>query len=222
MTALPPVPATLKVALKGFVDGLDKNVWANILHFGYTGSQPGSVALGQMANTIGNNWDTHMGPECPSQVQLQEVQVTDLTSASAGQGSFITTIAGKRGDDSIPANAAVLISYAVSTRYRGGHPRQYLLAGGNADLQGATEWSTLFRAEVEAHWTAFLNSIIGVSAGPATLNTFCAVSYYSGKDPITGKPARRAVPLVLVLNASQPHAALGMASQRGRIGRRKK
>src|SRR5215469_16355355 len=103
---LAPVPNVLKVYLRGWVDNLDTRQWGNVLHFGYTGTAPSNTTCAAIATQVSSQWGTHMSPEQPSPSQLAFVQVTDLTSTTSGQGTWSGTVAGTRGDDSIPANAA--------------------------------------------------------------------------------------------------------------------
>lgn len=214
MPALPPVPGVLRVFMEGKVDGEDIFNWGNVIHFRYSGSAPSNAVCATIAAQVGSEWATHMAPECPAPTTLQKVVVTDLTSNTSGQGESLIVHAGTRGDDSIPANAAVLITYAAPLRYRGGHPRQYLYVGGNADLEGAAKWSSAFQAEALSHWQAFITSMEGFTSSGCVLGTFCTVSYKSGNAP-------RVTPLVMNLDVTGAFVAAEMASQRRRIGRRK-
>jgi hypothetical protein len=221
MPPLPNVPNVLKVVIGGFVDAEDIYKWANVLHFLYTGGAPTAINCADLASAIGNEWLIHMNPECPANTSQQFITVTDLTSPTAGEGEDLTPRNGSRGDDNIPANAALLIRYPVTTRYRGGHPRQYLYVGGNADLEGAAKWSTLFTAEAQSHWRAFLAAIESLSTGSTTIDQMCAVSYYS-KEVNPVPPFRRPVPLVLRINTPSAVAVQEIASQRRRVGRAKR
>src|SRR5215469_4122412 len=217
---LAPVPNVLKVYLRGWVDNLDTRQWGNVLHFGYTGTAPSNTTCAAIATQVSSQWGTHMSPEQPSPSQLAFVPVTDLTSTTSGQGTWSGTVAGTRGGDSIPANAAVLISYPASLRYKGGHPRQYLFAGGNADLQGAAEWSTLFQAEILTHWQAFLNGLIGFASGGTDISSFVSVRYKGKFLPNGGPPHYYlTTPEVLTITVASATSAAEMASQRRRIGR---
>lgn len=222
MPPLPPVPAVLRIATYGFVDNTDTYRWGNVLHFGYTGTAPSNGNCAAIGTQVSAEWNTHMAPECPSPTTLTQVLVTDLTSNTSGEGEWLGTIAGTRGDDSSPANAAMLISYVSPLRYRGGHPRQYLYIGGVDDYEGATSWSTAFTAEGLAHWKAFIESLLGYTSAGTTLSSFCTISYYSGVDPTTKKSIRRTTPLVLALDITSCTSSQEMASQRRRIGRRKR
>lgn len=213
MPPLPPVPQTLRIFMEGFIDNDLTYKWGNVLFYRYTGGAPSPTDCGNFAHSIGGGWATHMGPMCPSPTTIQEVFVTDLTSPTSSEGFNLIARAGSRGDDSIPANAAVLMSYPTGgLRYRGGHPRSYVYAGGNADLEGAAHWSSGFRADCQSAWQAFLAGITGLTEGGTTITDHVAVSYRSGGT-------RRVTPVILTLGDAV--AAAEMASQRRRIGRRK-
>lgn len=220
---LPPVPNWLRVVTKGFIDGEDIFVWANVLHFEYAGTAPANSVCATIAGLIKDQWVTHMAPECPSPTALTEVTVTDLTSDSAGAGEWLGSVPGTRGDDSIPANAAMLVSYAAPSRYRGGHPRQYLYVGGNADLEGAAKWSSAFTAEGQTHWRAFLAGVRAISASGTALGSFGTIRYYGKFLPNDGPPRYRLVtPVVMPLDDTAAVTAQEIASQRRRVGRRKR
>lgn len=220
---LNPVPGVLRVVLEGFVDTSSADtLWANVLHFTYGGTAPSSATCVQIGTTIGVQWANYMAPECPSPTTLQVVTVTDLTSDSAGGGEALVLHAGTRGDDSIPANACVLISYPVTTRYKGGHPRSYLYCLGNADLQGATNWSTAATAEVQSHWGAFLTGCTQSGTAGTVLSSFCAVRYRGKFLPNSGPPHYYLNnPIVIPIAPGAGVARQQMSSQRGRIERRK-
>jgi hypothetical protein len=118
---LNPVPQVLRVFLEGFIDSINVQKWGNVLHFSYTGTPPTNAVCATIAQDIYTQWLTHMAPECPSPTELDSVTVTDLTSDTAGSGEFSTTGgSGTRGDDSIPANAAFLISYPQASGTKAG------------------------------------------------------------------------------------------------------
>lgn len=220
---LNPVPGVLRVTLEGFVDtSAADTLWVNVLHFTYSGSQPSNGQCVSFGNAIANAWNSNIASLCPSPTTLQAVTVTDLTSTTAGAGEALVVHPGTRGDDSIPANAAVLISYPSSLRYKGGHPRQYLYVLGNADLSGATNWSTAATSEVQTKWNAFLIALQGINFGATTLSQFVTVRYRGKFLPNAGPPHYYLnTPLVNPIPANSAVARQQMASQRGRIRRRK-
>lgn len=221
---LNPVPQVLRVVLQGFVDtSAADTLWANVLHFSYGGIAPSNGGCAAIAGNIMGNWAANVASLCPSPTTLQLVSVTDLTSPTSGAGEALAVHPGTRGDDSIPANAAVLISYPSALRYKGGHPRQYLYCLGNADLQGATNWSTAATAEVQTKWRAFLHSCLSSgSAGGITLSSFVTVRYKGKFLPNGGPPHYYLTnPIVNPVPDNSAIANQQMASQRGRIERRR-
>lgn len=221
MPPLPAVPNVLKVIVQGNTSEATPITWANILHFQYSGSAPSDTTCNTIAGEISSLWASHMSAEQPSPVVQNVVEVIDLTSATAGTGANETSNAGTRGDDEIPANAAYLVNYPIGRRYRGGHPRSYLIVGGNADFLDAAHWSTAFTAEVMTHWSAFLGGIVGYSSGGCTISSMVNVSYYS-KEINPTPPYLRTTPLVDTINLSTMYGSQQMASQRRRIGRKRR
>jgi hypothetical protein len=206
--------------MRGFVDNVQKEIWANVLHFVFTGTPPTAAALATIASNIATSWTSHMAPECPTPTQLNEVTLTDQSSDTAAEGTWLGGNAGTRGDDSIAANGAVLISYPSTLRYKGGHPRNYLYVLGNADFAGATNWTPAATTEVQTHWQAFLNGCIGLNAGGTSITEFCTVRRIGKFLPNGGPPHYYlTTPLVNPIVISQALASPEIASQRRRIGR---
>lgn len=221
MPPMPPVPGVVKVLIGGFVDNTHEQNWANILHFNYTGPAPTQANLQTFAGVVESMWTTNMAPECPAPTTLQTVQVTDLSSAMGAGAEILTSVAGTRGDDSGPANAAMLVSYPVPARWRGGHPRSYLYIGGVSDYQGAAEWSNAFQGEGQAHWRAFVGGCEQKGLGTTTLGFLCVVRTH-GKfiTPNSGPPHYILdTPIVYQLNSQAAVTSLQIASMRTRIGR---
>lgn len=214
---LNPVPQVIRVVLGGTAGG---RPWANILHFGYSGSAVTNANAGGMAEAISNNWSINVASLCPSPIQLDSVTVSDLTSPTGGEAVWNAVHAGTRGDDTIGGNTAVLISYGVQSRFKGGHPRTYLLCLGNADNASTTQWHPTAATEVQAHWQAFLTATLGYSIGGSTIATFGFVRYHGKFLPNEGPPHYYLTnPQFLVLNIANSIAQVQMASQRRRIGR---
>jgi len=220
---LPPVANWFRVVTEGEVDNLDVWPFANVLHFQYSGAAPSNATCAGFASSISSAWSSHIASLCPSPTHLTKVTVTDLTSDTAGAGEWTGDIPGTRGDDSIPANAAVLISYPAPVRYRGGHPRQYLYVLGNADLNGAAQWASTSLASVLTGWKAFLAAIEALSASGTAFGSFGTIKYYGKFAPNSGPPRYRlTTPVPMILDATLSVAAAEIASQRRRVGRRKR
>lgn len=220
---LPPVPNWLRVVLQGEIDNKDIYPWANVLHFEYAGTPPSNAVCATLASDVATAWGAHMASTAPSPTHLTQVTVTDLTSDSAGAGEWLGDTPGTRGDDSIPANAAFLVTYPASSRYKGGHPRQYLYVLGNADLDGAAAWSDAGVNEVITKWVAFLGAVSALSASGTALGSFGAIRYYGKFLPNSGPPRYRlTTPIPMVINTAEAGGVKEIASQRRRVGRRKR
>jgi hypothetical protein len=220
---LNPVPSVLKVFLEGKVDNTGLEKWGNVIHFEYSGTPPSNATCAAIASAMSAQWQGAIASLCPSPTSLTQVTVTDLSSPTAGAGESLGVVFGSRGDDSIPANAAVLISYPSVLRYKGGHPRTYLYVLGNADLQGATEWNSAARTEVETKWRGFLTGCLATGSSGTVVSQFVSVRYKGKFLPNSGAPHFYLnTPLVNVIPISSATAQLEMSSQRRRIGRVRK
>lgn len=218
MPALPNVPGVIKSVAKGVSGEATPLDWANILHFAFSGVSPTTAFLTTLAGVVASAWSTHMAPEQVSNCTLTEVDLIDLTSPTAAGVDHPVSVVGTRGDDEIPANVAYLVNYPIARRYRGGHPRQYLLVGGNADFLDAAHWSAAFTSEVINHWDAFLAAIIGYSSAGTTINGLVNISYIDAAlNPVP--PHYRTTPIVDAIDPSIMIGEQQMASQRRRIGR---
>lgn len=220
---LNPVPQVLRMFWEGFVDNDKVYKWGNVLHFGYTGGAPTNTDCIALAHAVNDGWSINLASLCPAPTSLQSVTITDLTSDSSGEGTFLTNLPGTRGDDSIPANACVLVSYPASTRYKGGHPRTYLYCLGNADLEGAAHWSAAAVSEVQTKWGTFLNSLIGHTQGSTTIASVGFVRYRGKFLPNSGPPHYYLnFPIYTTVPPLGGVVRPEMASQRRRIGRSRK
>lgn len=219
---LPPVASTLRIVIG---QQAASRAVVNILHWQYTGTPPSNATCAAIAASFQAGWQNNISSLQISTTTLNSVIVTDLTSPTAGEGEVVlaTPFPGARGDDPIGNNTSMLISYAVNGRFRGGHPRTYLNAGGHSDIQDPAHWHTAFVTETTTKWSTFLTSMNGISTGGTTFGQFCAVRYHGKFLPNSGPPAFRLLtPVVLPLAIAHAAAQGQMASQRRRIGRVRK
>jgi len=176
-TPLPPAAQTLKVVINGTTSA-GRN-WANVLHFKYTGSAPTVAICESLAEVIYGIWVSGLIPMQGEDIAITGVYITDLTSATSAEGGYELETAGSRSGDPIPAGASALASYSILFRYRGGHPRQYILAGVVTDLLNTSAWTTEFVGDMVTAWGGFLSSVSGSASGGTTIAGQVAVSYYS-------------------------------------------
>lgn len=201
MPALPAIPNVVKVQF-GWNDGSDTHA-TNVMHYRYSGGPPNAtdattIAAGLFNAMAGchNSW--------PPGTLLELCTVTDLASATGAQGAHSGAQDGTSSGVPLAAGSAVLVTYVIGRRYRGGKPRSYFPWGDAASLSGRQNWSAGYVSQVSANLTAAFAAMLGVTGGSTVLTQHVNVSYYQGfvvvTDPITGRAKNvskpRATPLV--------------------------
>lgn len=217
---LPPVPNVVKVVPQG---NSGERIWENVLHWQYSGGAPTPTQCATLATTILNAWIAHITPLQADTTSINAVDVTDLSSNIGGEGSAASTTFGTRGTAELPANASTLITYGATLRYKGGHPRTYLLAGVQGDMQDAQTWKSTYITAVTAGWGAFQTAVNGASAGTVSMVNQVCVRYHGKYLPNGGPPHYYlTTPEAMPLPGGDFLVQAEMASQRRRIGRVRK
>lgn len=206
MPPLNPVGQALKVRLVGT---FYTRPWNNILHVQYSGSAPTSGQLITYCNSVSNAWSTNIAPICPTVVTLTLVQATDLTNAASASGESVVTVPGTLAGQPLSIQVALVISWSINLRYRGGHPRSYIPAGVVAETQSGNLWSDTFRATAAASGQSFLTAMnaISVAGSPSFM---ISVSYKTGN-------AIRPIPTKNPIVAALVHPRID--TQRRRLGK---
>lgn len=189
MPALPPQPQTLKIRYRWTV-GADIDA-STTVHYTYTGTAPSNATCATMASDIYANAVTNYGSLFSTAVLLTGVDVTDLTSATSGNGAFVGSTAGTRSGAPLSAETCFLNGLLINRRYRGGKPRTYWPWGVAGDLATPSAWSSTFISNCFTGLVAHNNYILAlVVAGTAVANQV-SISQYHGflavQNPITGR-----------------------------------
>jgi len=213
MPPLPAVPGVIKFVIEGDTPA---NAWANVLHWSYSGTAPTPGDLNSFCESLYTAWNTNIMPNVVTTAHLLEVNAVDLSSDLGASGVWSASAAGTGADVETSGNLAVLVTKTIPRRYRGGHPRTYVLAGAPADLATASTWNSTLVNAITAAYGEVQTAMIGLTHGATTILTEVCVSYMEsvGTPPVA---TRRAVPLVLTVNSAIAQARIG--SQRRRIGR---
>lgn len=220
MPSLPNVPNVLRVQMQGHV-GIDAD-WITRFHLQYSGTAPTSAQLNALAGVIRAGWGTNLKALLPASAGLDSVSIEDLSSLTAAVGIDTTGVVGTRAGSLIPGGTAVVVSYRIARRYKGGHPRGYWVAGVSADLGDAQQWAGAFLTAFQTGIDAFFAAAIGTPwTGGGTL-AHCNVSYYHGftvvTNPTTGRarnvPTLRGTPVVDLVTARVAQDNLGTQRRR--------
>lgn len=189
MPALPDVPNMLKIEHLMSVgnDGSAMVRW----FVAYTGTAPSDSVCNSIAGACAAAWATDLAPLANTDVILNEITVTDLTSPTSGRGVWSGSHAGTRSTTTLPGATAVLINMPIARRYRGGKPRSYWPFLGGTDLLTAQQWESSAVTAVEGGLESYLTAVYASGSGGTTVSTLSNVSYYSGftavVNPITGR-----------------------------------
>lgn len=164
MPPLLPVPGVARVVCNG-ISSITGNVWINVFHVGRV--SPGGAFLqtdvDAIAAAVRGGWAAQFAPLQASSITLTEVQATDLTNSFGLVGTASGSTLGGIGTGFMPPQCAIGISWSQSQHYRGGHPRTYLPAPVNAQLQ-ASGSNLLSPAAATSYDTAAENFRTAVSA----------------------------------------------------------
>jgi len=186
---LPAHPGVLKIRTL-FTVGEDTKV-ATALHYTFTGGPLSDATAVAIATAAQGFAASDLAGAVAVGNAIDGVTVQDLTSDTAGYGEHLVTTAGSRGAGVLPAATCVLLNMPIARRYRGGKPRTYWPWGIDSDLASPQEWSPTAIGDFEAIATTYINHLVGISEGGASLTALVSVSDYQGftavQNPITGR-----------------------------------
>lgn len=216
MPPLPVVAGVLKVVISGTIGTYN---WANVYHCQYTGGPPDVADLNTFTTALATSWNTNMAPNAQTDVLLTKVTATDLASTSGSEGVWSGSHAGTNSGQINAANVSILVDFPSSYRYRGGHPRAYIVPGSAPNLTDAAHWDTTIVANVLTGIKVLLGLFYTSSYSSFSASGQCAVSYVNKVINPT-PPYRRTTPLVMPIAQNTMSVISEVASQRRRIGRK--
>lgn len=219
MPPLPSVPGVVKIIVNGLTGAAIDRIWNNVFHAQYGGTPPSETQLNGIAGNLYNAWiDTGILSQQTVDTTLESVEVVDLSSDMGASGfAALGPSTGTNGEDPLPAQVCTLISYEQDLRYRGGHPRSYLNAGGDGNLLTMNQWNPGYLSAMEDAFDVWWDAWGSTSSGGFSLSQQCSVSYVN-KEINPTPPYRRTTPVVLpLLNFSVDQL---IATQRRRVGRK--
>ena len=149
------------------------------------------------AATCRSSWATNLAAAISSAWSLTSVVLTDLTSASAAQAIDGTAVAGTPSGAPVANGVALVVKDKITRRYRGGHPRSYVMGVPSANLLNGDAWTTGFLGTGLTAWNAFIAACLLAPAGAGAV-TEVNVSYFLGFTNITNPSSGRAHPRATV------------------------
>lgn len=191
--AFVPVPNTVLVELRMTQDSQEVE---NTLYFD-SGAPNTVVAMTGLAGDIASWWENELAVLTHTGVQLREVVVTDLGSATGPQVTFAPPIAafGGVGGDALPMNVSFSVGFNTAQRGRSFRGRNFFIGLAESQVTGNQVNGGVIAAIVDAY-----ELLLG---SPFTdFGAWSVASRFSGVDPTTGKPIPRvtgiATPIISV------------------------
>lgn len=180
---LPPVGEIMKTVLRWSQGGNDQIF--NRLYWRYAGAVSGTNGTLLWAEAIMAALKTWILPRLSNAVWIHDVTATDLTSHGNAEVTFNEPLEGGVAGQVVPPGDAVLLSFGIDRRYKGGHPRIYIpgMTEAGVDLNGditSSEGSIW-----QSAWQNFFNDVASLRPWTGMTNcTHVSVGYFSGSIPM--------------------------------------
>lgn len=178
MPPLPPTANVLRFRIKGIAAGQNID---NIFHCSYGGGPPGPADCDSLAQQVGNQWISWILPHMSNQYVLSSCDCEDLTSSTAAVGSHTLTGTGGVSGTFAALNVCAVISWPISRRYRGGHPRTYISPIAASAVNTPNQLNPSFATALATDANSFVLGVNASTSGTTTLSQTGAVSYYLNK-----------------------------------------
>jgi hypothetical protein len=203
--------------------GLDTTC-VTTFHYPFTGPATTNAQLAGIAPAVEAAWQA--GPILsthPSTI-FTAVEITDLTTPSAGYVKHPVNHPGTAGGGPLPANACVLVNYPIQRRYRGGKPRSYVPMGTDTDLVNPQTWAAASVTNFTTRMVTYNQGIQAITWSGGGINGWVSVSYFEPGEWVPDPPpdnktkyvsALRPVPVQDTINGIVVNSLVG--SQRKRI-----
>lgn len=179
---MPPLPATpqvIKFRLLGDADGQNID---NVFHAHYTGGAPSNADMQLLSDAVLSAFTTRLVPHLGVEYTVRECVAQDLTSSSgAGASSETPAAGGDASGDKMPPSLALVVSWKIARRYRGGKPRTYLAPIRSDHFDTPVTFNSAYAATVSSAAASFRTDIATFTAGTTSLDALGCVSYFSAK-----------------------------------------
>lgn len=164
-----------------------------------------------LATGLRNAWNTNIAPVVHTSASLTNTSVTDLTSNLGLVGVNSTSAAGTQSSTApMPANVALVASFKIGRRYRGGHPRMYLVAQTTANTTNSNNWLPAWITSSTTNLTAWMTAVNALTYSSMATIQLVNLSYYIGN-------ALRPTPTFDTISGVQIHSRVD--TMRRRLGK---
>ena len=205
-----PPPGSLRFAVSGVAPGGGN--WANVFWIATTVATPTTAQMNTIAASLYGLWKTSWQGQLGSNWTITLAKATYYgASGYVIVGEDIVTDVGTGSAATMPDQVCVVLSWLVSTTWRGGKPRTYLpKALASADLQDLAHIKASVVTALETLGNGWITAVNGFTSAPFTSCTLGTIRFFSGGVPLT-------TPTFLPYTGSFVHTRLGTI--RRRLGR---
>jgi len=206
-----PPPHVARIAVSGHVD---TSPWTNVFWIrngGETTPTPADFGLvvgdfySAYLNSLGHIGSIHRHTESVAGLYY------DATGEAFGAENFAQGT-GNQGEEALPANVALCISWQLSQRYRGGHPRTYIAGIAEGQQQDNVSWKTSTTQAARDFANTFHQAVNSIAHGNFSSCHLGTVSFQRHKEWRTPSLFRDFVPGAAGVDSR-------IDSQRRRLGR---
>lgn len=172
MATFIPAPGVLQAVITQHVAGHKAN---NILHFFKGSTSPWTQSDAQtVANTLFTQWSNTWKNQHSSNVVYNSVAVVDLTNntpvSATSVGASVTAI----GTGNTSPSLALMVQFNIAKRYRGGHPRCYLIGFESGALTASEDqWISAALTAAASGFSTIMTNLVTALPGI----THCVPTY---------------------------------------------
>jgi hypothetical protein len=197
MPALPDASQIVRVSYNGTYGGAK---WANVFHVRYSPGPPTQADMNSLATGLAAAWTSALAPLHSATVSMSGTTVVDLSSNVGLVGTDATLRAGTASTTTnLPANVALVGSFKIARRYRGGHPRMYLTGQLGANTTNTTTWIPAWVTSTSNGFTSWRTAINALTYTSMPTINLVNLSYYS-HGALRGTPVWDYVSSIVVHN----------------------
>lgn len=180
---------------------------------------PTAAQMNTLAQDFLTQWQAWLMPQQSASLSVLQA-LADWNDGAGGQvqGAHSNPQVGSGATTLVPASTAMVLSWRISVRYRGGHPRTYMSGLWDATLNDAQSFTPAYVASVQTALNGFLAGINALAPAPFTSVTLGVLREFAQGSSELPHGAARYLDPPQFQAFSSGIVKPGIASQRRRLG----
>lgn len=178
---MPTLPSAAKILRCTYSGTYGSTKWVNVFHLRYTGTLTTQADADSITASLQSAWASNIASLVHTTCSLTQTTLQDLSSLTSPQSVNSTPHAGSSASAyNMPANVALVVSFKIGRRYRGGHPRMYVPAQVQNNTVNSNQWTGTWVLTAKNAMTAWVGALNAITTTGITLSEAGSLSYYSG------------------------------------------